>query len=363
MRELRFDPIRNRWVIISTERARRPSDYTVANNQTNTIDKGMIACPFCEGSEDKTPPEIFAIRRNQSKPNSPGWRVRVVPNKYPALQIEDGAFRYATGIFDVVSGAGAHEVIIETPDHNKGLGDLDVDWITDVLISFRERIKDLFLDPRLRYVLIFKNHKAQAGASIAHTHSQLIATPMVPPVLKQELTVCRENYRAKERCLICDLIKQEIEFGKRIAYETDDYIIWAPFASSFPFETWILPKKHLYNYALLSDDGLSKLAYTLKLNLLSLKLLLNDPPYNFVLHTSPPKFTRPGHPEHWDSIEFDYHWHIEIIPRLTTIAGFELGAGFYINPTPPEVATEYLREAINSYVGKTQEEKKISLDR
>src|SRR5574341_172591 len=179
MRELRFDPIRNRWVIISTERARRPSDYTIAGGRAITTDvKTVAACPFCEGSEEKTPPEIFAIRSQGTKPNSPGWRIRVVPNKFPALQIEDDAIRYGTGIFDVVSGAGAHEVIIETTDHNKGLGDLDTDWIKDVLFAYRQRIRDLFGDHRLRYVLIFKNHKSEAGASLTHTHSQLIATPI-----------------------------------------------------------------------------------------------------------------------------------------------------------------------------------------
>jgi UDPglucose--hexose-1-phosphate uridylyltransferase len=195
-----------------------------------------------------------------------------------------------------------------------------------------------------------------------HTHSQLIATPMVPPVVKQELTVCRENFRAKERCLICDLIKQEIEFGARIIHETSSYIIWAPFASSFPFETWILPKNHLHDYSMLSDKELIDLGFVLKLNLISLKKLLNDPPYNFVIHTSPPKFQRPGQPHHWDSIEFDYHWHIELIPRLTTIAGFEWGAGFFINPTPPEVAGDYLREEIKSNFNEAKEEVKISLD-
>jgi len=350
MRELRFDPIRNRWVIISSERARRPSDYTIAGVGAHTDGKSLAACPFCEGSEEKTPLEIFAIRSHGTKPNSPGWRVRVVPNKFPALQIEDDAIRYGTGIFDVVSGAGAHEVIIETPDHNKELGDLDTDWIKDVLFAYRQRIRDLFGDHRLRYVLIFKNHRSEAGASLTHTHSQLIATPMVPPVVKQELTACRENYRAKERCLICDLIKQEIDFGARIIYETRDYIIWSPFASSFPFETWILPKHHLHDYSMLGDNDLRELAPVLKLLLNSIKRLLNDPPYNFVLHTSPPRFKRPGQPQHWDSIESDFHWHIELIPRLTTIAGFEWGAGFFINPTPPEAAADYMRQDITRLI-------------
>lgn len=346
VRELRFDSIRNRWLVISTERARRPSDYLMDDNCVNIDHVGIVSCPFCEGLEGKTPPEVFAIREPGSEPDSPGWQVRVVPNKYPALHVEDNARRYATGIFDVVSGAGAHEIIIESPNHNAGLADLEIERVRDVLLAFRERIKDLFRDPRLRYVLIFKNHGAQAGASIMHTHSQLIATPMVPPIVKQELTASREHYREKERCLICDLIHQELDYQTRIVFESANYIIWAPFASSFPFETWILPKRHLRNYSIMDDNELMDLAYVLKRNLLSIKNLLNDPPYNFVIHTSPSRFLRPGHPEHRDSIEYDFHWHLEIIPRLTTIAGFEWGAGLFINPTSPETAADYLREEI-----------------
>jgi UDPglucose--hexose-1-phosphate uridylyltransferase len=346
VREVRFDSIRNRWLVISTERARRPSDYLMDDNCVNIDHDRIVSCPFCEGLEGKTPPEVFAIREPGSEPNSPGWQVRVIPNKYPALHVEDNARRYATGIFDVVSGAGAHEIIIESPNHNAGLADLEIERVRDVLLAFRERIKDLFRDPRLRYVLIFKNHGAQAGASIMHTHSQLIATPMVPPIVKQELTASREHYREKERCLICDLIHQELDYQTRIVFESANYIIWAPFASSFPFETWILPKRHLRNYSIMDDNELMDLAYVLKRNLLSIKNLLNDPPYNFVIHTSPSRFLRPGHPEHRDSIEYDFHWHLEIIPRLTTIAGFEWGAGLFINPTSPETAADYLREEI-----------------
>ncbi|MBI3949321.1 MAG: galactose-1-phosphate uridylyltransferase [Acidobacteria bacterium] len=348
MRELRFDPLRNRWVIVVPERARRPSDYLVQESSERI--RGPLACPFCLGNEDKTPPEIFAIRDRGSLPNMLGWRVRVVPNKFPALRIEDSAIRYGVGVFDVVSGAGAHEVIIETPDHHSTLADLPVDWIRVVLVTFRERILDLKRDARLRYVLVFKNHQLAAGASLEHTHSQLIATPMVPPTIKEELTVCRQHFRLKERCLICDVIGQERRLAERIIHETSDFLIWAPFASSFPFEMIVLPKNHLHDYSRLSDAELAALAQVLKAGLLGLKELLNDPPYNLVLHTAPPPFKRAGYSDHWSSIEYDYHWHIEIIPRLTRIAGFEWGAGLFINPTPPEVAAEYLRQKIEDRV-------------
>lgn len=347
MRELRFDPLRNRWVIVVPERARRPSDYLI--HEAGETIKGAMACPFCWGNEDKTPPEIFALR-DGSAPNTPGWRVRVVPNKFPALRVEDSAIRYGVGVFDVVSGAGAHEVIIETPSHNRGLADLSVEETRDVLVTFRERVRDLNRDERLRYVLVFKNHQLAAGASLEHTHSQLIATPMVPPTIKEELIVCRQHFRLKERCLICDVIGQELRLGERIIYENTDLLIWAPFASSFPFEMWVLPKNHLHDYSKLSDGELAAVAHVLKRSLLSLKELLNDPPYNLVLHTAPPPFKRAGYADHWSSIAYDYHWHIEIIPRLTRIAGFEWGAGLFINPTPPEIAADYLRQKIENQV-------------
>lgn len=346
MREIRFDPLRNRWVIVVSERGRRPSDYLVQGPPEKV--KEAIACPFCPGNEDKTAPEIFAIRDGESQPNGPGWRVRVVPNRFPALRIEDSAIRYGVGIFDVASGAGAHEVIIETPDHLRGLAELSVEAIKDVLMTFRERIRDLNRDSRLRYVLVFKNHHLAAGAALAHSHSQLIATPMVPPAIKQELVVCRQHYRLKERCFICDLIGQELRHTERNIYENDDFLIWAPFASSFPFEMWVLPRHHLHDYSRLSDGELMAVAEVLKTSLLGLKGVLDDPPYNLVIHTAPPPFKRAGYADHWSSIQYDYHWHIEIIPRLTRIAGFEWGAGLFINPTPPEAAAQYLRQKIES---------------
>lgn len=344
MRELRFDPLRNRWVIVSPERARRPSDYLIEKRPQPA--REAVACPFCRGHEARTPPEIYAIRDENSAPNTPGWRIRVVPNKFPALRIEDEAIRFGVGIFDVVSGAGAHEVIIETPEHHLALADLPVEWIKDVLMTYRERIRDLHRDERLRYVLVFKNHHLAAGASLTHTHSQLIATPLVPPTIKEELRVCRQHYQSKERCLICDLIRQERRLAERIIYEDENFLVWAPFASSFPFEMWLLPEEHRHDFSSLSDAHLMAVARVLKITLLGLKELLDDPPYNLVLHTAPPPFKRPGHTDYWSSIAYDYHWHFEIIPRLTRIAGFEWGAGLFINPTPPEAAAEYLRQKV-----------------
>ncbi len=339
MPELRYDPLKSRWVIIAVERARRPGDFEIAKEE-----RKLTACPFCYGNEDKTPPEIFAIRDPSTAPNTPGWKVRVVPNKFPALRIEGDLIREGVGIFDKMSGIGAHEVVIETPHHEVSLGDLTVEEIKNVLIAYRERLNDLRRDVRLRYILIFKNHKAVAGASLSHSHSQIIATPVTPSIIVSELRVAKEHFTRKERCIFCDIIKQELAIGSRIVFDNEDYIMWCPFASSFPFESWLFPKKHSYDFGLLSDEELNSLAKSLKELLLRIKLTLDDPPYNFVLHTCPSLHPRPGKPDYWGTIEYDYHWHLELVPRLTKIAGFEWGTGFYINPTPPEIAAEYLRK-------------------
>ncbi len=339
MPELRYDPFKERWVIIATERARRPGDFEI-----QVEEKKLIVCPFCYGQEDKTPPEVFAIRPDDSPPNTPGWTVRVTPNKFPALRVEGELIREGVGLFDRVSGVGAHEVVVETPHHDLTLSDLSVSEIRDVLIAYRERIRDLRKDIRLRYILVFKNHKSQAGASLSHSHSQIIATPLIPTVIVQELNSAREYFLKKERCIICDIIKQELYFKERIVFDDGKYIMWTPFASCFPFECWLLPKHHMHDFAELSDDDLMDTARALKEMLLRIRILLDDPPYNFVLHTVPNLVPRPGKPDYWGTIKYDFHWHIELVPRLTKIAGFEWGSGFYINPTPPELAANLLRE-------------------
>ncbi|MGB4729920.1 MAG: galactose-1-phosphate uridylyltransferase [Candidatus Hydrothermia bacterium] len=331
MPELRYDVFRVRWTVISTERGRRPSDYVVAKEE---IKSGV--CPFCYGHEHTTPPEIFVIGPKDRQPNTPGWDVRVVSNKFPALRIEGELRREATGLFDKISGIGAHEVIIETPEHDKSLADLSIEQIQKVLIAYRERLRDLRKDLRIRYTLVFKNYGREAGASLSHPHSQLIATPMIPTVVVTELRSSKDHYLAKERCLLCDIINQELQFGSRVVLERDGYLVWEPFAASFPFETWLIPKRHLHDFALLDDQELGILASVLKEMLLRIKVVLNDPPFNMVLHTAPSPHTRPGRADYWSTIEYDYHWHIELIPRITKIAGFEWGSGLYINPTPPE---------------------------
>jgi UDPglucose--hexose-1-phosphate uridylyltransferase len=342
MPELRKDPISDRWVVVSTERGRRPTDFggtTVGSEQAEAK-----FCPFCDGNEAKTPAEIIAWRKASSLPNTAGWDVRVIPNKFPALIIEGDVNRTGMGIYDMMSGIGAHEVIIETPKHDQNIPDLSDEHVERVLWAYKQRITDLEKDKRFRYILVFKNYGTAAGASLAHPHSQLIATPITPRYIKMELSNSRNYFQAKERCIFCDMIRQELGSGERLVYENEYFVCFTPFASRFPFELWLMPRRHEHGFQLMPDEERAQLARCLKDVLTRLRKTLNDPPYNYVLHTAPNSVPRPGKPDYWGTIQYDFHWHIEIIPRLTKQAGFEWGSGLYINPTAPEEAAKYLRE-------------------
>jgi UDPglucose--hexose-1-phosphate uridylyltransferase len=330
--ELRKDPITNRWVIISTDRARRPTDFV---REKVTI-RGSGFCPFCPGNELKTPPEIIAYRPDGSGRNQPGWTLRVVPNKFPALGIEGTLNRQGEGLYDKMNGIGAHEVIIETTEHQSMLASMPVRRVEDVIWSYRDRILDLKKDRRFRYILIFKNHGEAAGASLEHTHSQLIALPVVPKRVREEVDSAREYYNFKERCIFCDILRQEAESGVRVIAENSDFVALAPFAPRFPFETCILPKVHQSAFEESQKHEYENLARILKEMLMRLDKVLDSPAYNYIIHTSPLTETNNDH----------YHWHVEIMPKLTKVAGFEWGTGMYINPTPPEEATRFLREAV-----------------
>ena len=331
MPELRKDPITGRWVIISTDRSKRPGDFS--RERANI--KGGASCPFCPGNESKTPPEIMAHRPGCNGHNTPGWDLRVVPNKFPALGIEGELDRQADGMFDRMNGIGAHEVVIETPDHMQTLATLPVKRVGDVLWAFRERILDLKRDQRFKYILVFKNHGEAAGASLEHPHSQIIALPILPKQVVEELDGASRYFANKERCIYCEIIRQEREEQVRVALENQDFVTLAPYAPRFPFETWILPKRHESAFENSPPQLYENLARMLKTLLVRSVHVLGDPAYNLVLHTSPIE----------DTTNDYYHWHLEIIPKLTKTAGFEWGTGFYINPTPPEEAARFLREA------------------
>ncbi len=330
MPELRKDPIIGRWVIISTERAKRPSDFKLEPEPTGNSNN----CPFCEGHEMSTPPEILAYRNDHSGPNGPGWRIRVVPNKFPALRIEGSLERHGEGMFDNMTGVGAHEVMIETPKHFENLTQLPEQAVEELIWTYHDRLIDLKKDPRLRYVMIFKNKGLAAGASLEHTHSQLIALPVVPKRVSEELVGSREYYSFKERCIFCDIIRQELKDGLRVVLENPGFVAIEPYAPRAPFETWILPKVHNPRFENAQKQEYEQLAKILQQTLKKIEAALGNPPYNYMIHTTP---------FHHEESPY-YHWHLEIMPKLTKFAGFEWGTGFYINPTPPEQAAEFLRE-------------------
>jgi UDPglucose--hexose-1-phosphate uridylyltransferase len=339
--ELRFCAVKNRWTIIAPERKMRPQEFVLPRRPPPEPAND----PFARGNERLTPPEILVLHGHGTPASGPGWQVRVFPNRFPVLRVEGEVGREGVGLFDRVHGVGAHEVIVENPDPSREMADLPIEDVVLVLLAYRARLQDLRRDTRLRYILIFKNKGQEAGASVGHPHSQLIATPIIPPIVKQELASAREHYHRKERCLFCDIIREESHLGERVAIETDRFLAIEPFASAYPFETWILPRTHLHDFVLANDDDLYGLARILRDYLRRIRVLLDDPPYNLVLHTAPSSHLRPAHPDYWQTIEHDFHWHIEIIPRITRSAGFEWGSGLTINPTAPEEAAQFLREA------------------
>jgi UDPglucose--hexose-1-phosphate uridylyltransferase len=332
MPELRKDAVTGRWVIISTERRKRPSDFRL--ERPALIREEF--CPFCTGREQMTPPEVLAFRHNGSGPNGPGWDLRVVPNKFPALQVEGNLDRQGEGLFDRMNGVGAHEVIIESPDHGKTLASMSEAEIERVLWAFRERIADLKRDIRFRYILVFKNHGAAAGATLEHSHSQLIALPIVPDFVREEIEGAKQHFAAKERCVFCDIIRQEVTAGKRIIHENADVVAIAPYAPRFPFETWLLPRTHYARFEDTPRQVYESLARMLKTVLMRMNKALESPDYNLIIHNSP--FSEAQANDY-------YHWHLELMPKLTRTAGFEWGTGFYINPTSPEEAAQVLRNA------------------
>jgi UDPglucose--hexose-1-phosphate uridylyltransferase len=336
MSELRRDPVMGRWVIIAPERASRPDQMTLLK-----VERQPGPCVFCSGQEGRDPHEIYAVRESGTARNTPGWRVRVVPNKFPVLRIEGKLVREGVGMFDMMAGIGAHEVIVETPDHNLELVDLPEAHIADIIRAYRHRVADLGGDDRFKYVLIFKNQGYQAGATLPHAHSQLIATPVTPKRVKEELLGAQRYYEFKRRCVFCDILRQETRITReRLVFENDTFIVISPFAARMPYETWIVPKQHNCDFVGISEAEYVGLAKALKHTLQRVRQCLNDPPFNYLIHTAPFRRPRAGY---WASIQHDYHWHLEILPRLTRPAGFEEGSGFFINPISPEDAAAVLR--------------------
>jgi len=328
MPEFRKDPIVDRWVIIATERAKRP----VYGSSGEVSDPRE--CPFCAGNEAMTPPEVLVFRDEGDLPSLGKWTVRVVPNKYPAVVPDGRGIQIVDELYAAQDGIGAHEVIIESPSHVTDMALLGDKQIAAILRVYVERIADLRGDPRLRYVLIYKNQGFEAGATLEHVHSQLVALPMIPNRVLEEIGAAKNYYESKGRCLLCDVIRKESDGRERFVIENDRFIVICPFAPRFPYETWILPKKHASSFERDSQPDNTDLARILRETLRRLSRLGN-PPFNYVFHSNP-----------LDQDENDYyHWHIEVLPKLIQVGGFEWGSGFYLNTVTPEQSARLLREA------------------
>lgn len=331
MPELRKDPVVGRWVIIATERANRPANF-VTHVPVDVTDEFN---PFLPGNEAETPAEVLAYRPPDTAANTPGWWVRVVPNKYPALDSSSDISRTGEGMYDMMTGVGRHEIVVESPDPSVQLPDMAEEQVREIIWAWRDRFIDLRKDKRFRYVMVFKNYGHQAGASIWHPHSQIMALPIVPKNVQEELEGARRYFDYKERCVYCDMARQESKDAKRIVMENDSFVAFCPWASRFPFETWIMPKQHEAYFNDATKTAVQDLASILRGTLKKLKLTADDPAYNLIVRTTP----EDANAARWS------HWHIQILPALSRMAGFEWGSGCFINPMPPEDAAALLREA------------------
>ncbi len=289
-------------------------------------------CPFCAGHESKTPGETLVVHREGR------WRVRVVPNKFPALDPAASPAPSTRGLYDAAGGFGLHEVVIESPDHGEDFGDFSPEHAGDVVAAWQSRMAEIGKDPRVRYIMLFRNCGPEAGASLEHPHSQIIALPIFPRLVMQEIDFARRYFEWKDRCVFCDLVHEELTQGVRIIAESARFASFSPYAARFPYEIWIVPKRHEGHFARMTAEDRADFARVLRDTLRRLDLALDRPPFNLILHTTP---CQEGDISH-------YHWHVEIMPRLTRVAGFEWGTGFYLNPVLPEDAVARLAAAGSS---------------
>jgi UDPglucose--hexose-1-phosphate uridylyltransferase len=342
MPELRRDPLLNRWVVIAPERARRPQHYEDSASAVGKLDPATD--PFAEGNERFTTPEIYAVRPDGSAPNSPGWTLRVVANKYPALQVEgDWREPVADGLTDHCNAIGAHEVVIETPD-SRQLADLPVERIADVLTAFRLRMDDLYRDQRIVQVVPFKNQGRAGGATLPHSHSQIVGLPFVSPTLRTQLDSLKSHWGQYKRSMFEDILGDELKGGQRVVYDDDLLLAFCPYASGFPFEVMVLPKQAQPDFRNCDDSHIKALASVLQTVLLKWQHTLGNVPYNFVLHSAPSESAFVDVGAEYPELDLYYRWHLQMFPRITHQAGFEWGTSTHINIVPPEEAAAALRE-------------------
>ncbi len=329
MPQLRKDPVLKQWVIISLERGKRP--HMVKSAVPSQDDSAE--CPFCEGKEKSTPPETLAFRKGGTRANEPGWWVRIIPDRDPILVPTGDSGREGIGMFDAMNSIGVHEVVVESPRHDQNLHNAHPDQVREIIWSYKQRLLDIKKNPRFKHFLIVKNH-GKGVSNFSHSHSHIVATPIIPKRIEEEIDGAREYFHYHDRCLFCDIIRQEMNQPVRIVHKDERFLVFCPFASRFPFEMLIIPLVHQPFFENIDSDYVNGFAVALQVALKKMQSLLPEQPYNFVLHTSPCS----------DSYREFYHWHLEIIPKMAQIAGFEWGSGFYINPMAPEESAQLLRE-------------------
>lgn len=336
LHELRKDPLLGRWVAVLNQ-SKSPSEYVFPDEENTEKD-----CLFCAGREMELPPEIMSIPNPNPGEHSHKWWTRVIPNLSPIFRIEGELERKGEGMYDKMNSIGANEIIVESPYHSVKPEDVGLDQMARVLMTYKERISDLEKDPRLRYTLIYKNSGISAGALYSHPMSLLASTPVIPKRVKEELDGAKQYFAYKERCIFCDLIREELRFGSRVIIETRNFVAFCPYASKFPFESWIIPKRHNCAFQDVTTDEIEDMALILSSVLKKLRHIFDSVPFNYFIHSAPNRIPRKNH---WHTLGEDFHWHLEIMPRLLRTSGFEWGSGLYILPTSPENAAKYLREA------------------
>ncbi|MGQ9507065.1 MAG: galactose-1-phosphate uridylyltransferase [Candidatus Bathycorpusculaceae bacterium] len=340
--EVRKDYLLNRWVVIATERGRRPTDF--AKKERQKAKAGV--CPMCPSNENMTPPAVLAylksgkgIRKVRDKDGfrHKNWFIRCVPNLYPAFTPpkEGESPRQFLKSHELGVAFGHHEVLVESPNHDEHPADAEIPQLTHVINGYIDRLREFSEKPYVQYVSIFRNHGLEAGASLSHAHSQIIATPFIPKIVADEMRESRKFWMQNGKCVFCAIIKKERD-GPRLVFENSRFLAFTPYASINPLEFWIFPKKHEATLLEMSKNEVKTFAETLKTCLKGLKNLVNDPPYNYGFHLAINKKAK----EH-------YHWHLEVYPQLATWAGFEKSTGVYINTVTPEVAAESLRKTIS----------------
>lgn len=328
MSEFRQDPFTRDWIIIAKERARRPHEFK-GTHVPKPSPEYTQDCPFCPGNEYMTP-DTTALYGDEKN-----WQIRVVPNKFAALNPEgDTSRKEEMKFFRWMSGYGRHEVVIETPLHNQFIPLMDVSHVENLIRVYRDRYNELKKNPNVKLVIIFKNHGEEAGTSLQHPHTQIVAAPIVPPYIRRKYEVATQYYDDVGHCLYCDVLFEEVKASKRIIEETNFFAAIHPFSSHYPFETWIMPKIHKSSFGDISETEIKDLATILKEVLLKLYVGLGNPDYNLIIHSAPVD----------DEHKLYYLWHIQIIPRLTRVAGVELGSGIYINISLPEETAAFMRD-------------------